>query len=107
MQLLVKSQDLPPKVREKLVEFFLQNRYFAFVPSALLRLLTQKLYLHMLQKSKRKKLMEQRKTFNFVFESVEKYLNKLKMNVKVVAFFVITKLNEEELKELQLDETYK
>ena len=40
------------------------------------------------------------------FKSVEKYLNKLKINAKVVKLLVITKLNQEKLKELQLHEKY-
>ena len=51
----------------------------------------------MLQKT----LKEQEKALNSAFESVEKDLNELILNPKVVKFSVITKLNEESLKESQ------
>ena len=56
----------------------------------------------MLQKT----LTEQEKALNSAFESVEKDLNELILNPKVVKFSVITKLNEESLKESQFYETY-
>ena len=48
----------------------------------------------MLQKSKRKNPYGTGKNIQFCnFKSVEKYLNKLKINAKVVKLLVITKLN--------------
>ena len=46
------------------------------------------------------------KALNSAFESVEKDLNELILNPKVAKFSVITKLNEESLKESQFYETY-
>ena len=50
------------------------------------------------KKRKRKNLTEREKLLNSAFESVEKYLDKIMLNRKVVKFSVIIKLYEESLK---------
>ena len=67
-------------------------------------LLTKIIPLYFARKKKKKNLTEQEKDLNSVFESVEKYLNELMLNLKVVKFSVIIKLYKV-TKKLQFDET--
>ena len=67
-------------------------------------LATKIIPLYVARKKKKKSLTVQEKDLNSVFESVEKYLNELMLNLKVVKFSVIIKLYKV-TKKLQFDET--
>ena len=55
-------------------------------------LATKIIPLYVARKKKKKSLTEKEKDLNSVFESVEKYLNELMLNPKVVKISVIIKL---------------